>query len=122
MRGVCDFIDSAIESVLVCFRRFGEAAQFPNELQRRRVNFIIRRRWTEIMQGFDGSTHKKLLTADAVVSKVESIARMKTIFFRRSFPQLFNNSPSAVGALRIAILSSDRNHEASSAVIEFPNM
>ena len=32
------------------------------------------------MQGFDGSTHEEPLTADAVVSKVESIMRMKTDF------------------------------------------
>jgi len=62
-----------------------------------------------------------LLGADVVVSKVESITRMKRIYSSSS-PQLFNNSPSAVGALRIAILSSARNHEASSVVIQFPNM
>ena len=32
------------------------------------------------MQGFNGSAHKESLTADAVVSKVESITRMKNGF------------------------------------------
>jgi hypothetical protein len=32
------------------------------------------------MKCFDGSAHAESLTADAVVSKVESIARMKTDF------------------------------------------
>ena len=44
MRNVRDFIDRAIESVLVRFRRLGETAQLPDELQRRRPNLIIRRR------------------------------------------------------------------------------
>jgi hypothetical protein len=43
MRSVRDFIDRAIESVLVCFRWLGESAQLSNELQRRRPNLIIRR-------------------------------------------------------------------------------
>jgi hypothetical protein len=49
MRGVRDFIDRAIERFFVCSRRLGETAQFTDELQRRRANFVIRRRWTEIM-------------------------------------------------------------------------
>jgi hypothetical protein len=80
MRSVRDFIDRAIESVLVRFRRLGETAQLPDELQRRRPNFIIRRRRSKIMQGLNASAHEESLTADAVVSKVESITRMKTDF------------------------------------------
>jgi hypothetical protein len=80
MRGVRDFIDCAIERFFVCSRRLGETAQFTDELQRRRANFVIRRRWTEIMQGFNVSAHAESLTADAVLSKVEPIARMKTDF------------------------------------------
>lgn len=64
MRGMRDFIDRAIECFLVRFRRLRETAQFSDELQRRRLDLIIRRRRTEIMQGFDGSTHEELLTAD----------------------------------------------------------
>lgn len=75
-----DFIDRAIERSFIRLRRLGEPAKLSDELQRRRPNLIIRRRWRKIMQGLDVSTHEKPLTADAVVSKVESIARMKTDF------------------------------------------
>jgi len=44
MRGVRDFIDGAIESLFVCFRRFSKSGQLPNKLQRRRANLIICRR------------------------------------------------------------------------------
>ena len=80
MRGVGDFVDCAIECILVCFRRLGESAQLANKLQRRRANFIVRRRRSEVVKCFDGSAHEELLTTDAVVSKVESITRMKTDF------------------------------------------
>ena len=80
MRGMRNVIDRAIECVLVCFRRFGESAQLADELQRRRPNLVIRRRRTEVMKCFDGSTHEESLTADAVVSKVESITRINTDF------------------------------------------
>lgn len=57
MRNVRNFIDRAIESFLVCFRRLGESAKLPNELKRRRANFILRRRRLKVMQRFDGSAH-----------------------------------------------------------------
>ena len=82
MSGMRNVIDRAIERVLVGFRRFGESAQLPNELQRRRANLVVRRRRRKIMQCFDGSAHEELLTTDAVVSKVESIPGMKTDFLR----------------------------------------
>jgi hypothetical protein len=34
-----------------------EAAEFADELQRRRADFFIRRRRFEVVQGFDVSTH-----------------------------------------------------------------
>ena len=80
---MCDmrnFIDRVIECVLVCSRRLSESAQLSNELERRCANFIIRRRRSEVVKCFDGSAHEELLTTDAVVSKVESITRMKTDF------------------------------------------
>jgi len=46
------------------------------------------------MQGFDGSTHEEPLTADAVVSKVESIMRMKTDFLSHSIMPLCGNLQS----------------------------
>lgn len=64
MRGMRDFIDCVIERLFVCLRRFGESAQLPNELQRRRPDLVIRRRRTEVMKCFDGSAHKELLTTD----------------------------------------------------------
>src|SRR5207302_8258067 len=78
MSGMRDFVDRSIKSVLVCFRRFGETAQFSNELQRRRTNFVLGCWRTKVMKCFDCSAHAEPLTADAVVSKVESITRMKT--------------------------------------------
>ena len=81
MRDVRDFIDRAIEGVLIRLRRFRESGQLPNELKRRCANFIIRRRRSEVVKCFDGSAHEESLTADAVVSKVESITQMKTDLF-----------------------------------------
>ena len=43
MRGMRDFIDRAIECFLICFRRLRETAQFSDELQRRRLDLVIRR-------------------------------------------------------------------------------
>jgi hypothetical protein len=57
MGNVRDFIYSAIEGVLIRVRRFRESGQLPNELKRRRSNFIIRRRRFKIMQDFDISAH-----------------------------------------------------------------
>jgi hypothetical protein len=53
-------IDGAIERFLVRLRRFGEAAQFPDELERRSADLVLRGRRREVMQGFDVSTHKIL--------------------------------------------------------------
>ena len=78
MSGMRDFVDRAIEGVLIRFRRLGETAQLADKLKRRSANLIVRRRRTEVVKCFDGSAHEESLTADAVVSKVESIARMKT--------------------------------------------
>jgi hypothetical protein len=64
MRGMRNLIDRSIECVLVCFRRFGETAQFSNELKRRRANFVVRRGRCKIMQGLDVSAHAKSCTAD----------------------------------------------------------
>ena len=86
------------------------------------------------MQGLNVSAHEESLTADAVVSKVESITRMHTNFVRdlnsqlrkgawlpRSFTLSTTHRPQT-GVLRIAIFGFARNHGASSAVIQFPNM
>jgi len=81
MGNVRDFIDRAIECGFVCLRRFGESRQLSDELKRRRANFVLGRRGTEVMKCFDCSAHEESLTADAVVSKVESITRMKTDLF-----------------------------------------
>jgi len=80
VRDVRDFIYGSIEGVLIRLRRFRESGQLPNELKRRRTNFIVCRRRRKIMQGLNISTHEESLTADAVVSKVESVTRMKTDF------------------------------------------
>jgi hypothetical protein len=55
--GVSDIIDRPIESWLICLGRFRETAQLPYELKRRRANFVVRSRWTEVMKRFDGSAH-----------------------------------------------------------------
>jgi hypothetical protein len=57
-RGMSDIIDSAIESCLICLRRFGETAQLPDELKRRCSNLILSGTWTEVMKCFDGSAHE----------------------------------------------------------------
>ena len=64
VRGMRDVIDRAIERFLVCFRWLGETAQFSDKLKRRRPDLIIRRRRGKVVKCFDGSAHKKLLTAD----------------------------------------------------------
>ena len=57
LRRVSDIIDGPIESCLVRLGRFYETAQLADELKRRSANLVIRRRWTEVMKCFDGSTH-----------------------------------------------------------------
>ena len=84
LRGVRDFVYRAIKGVLIRVRRFRESGQLPNELKRRCANLVIRRRRCKIMQDLNVSAHEESLTADAVVSKVESIARMKTDFILRN--------------------------------------
>ena len=48
------------ERMFVHFGRFGKAAQFSDELERRCANFFVRGRRFEVMQSFDVSTHKFL--------------------------------------------------------------
>ena len=54
-------LDGAVEGRLVGLRRFGEAAQLPDELQRRRANLLIGRGRIEVEQGFDVPTHAPTL-------------------------------------------------------------
>jgi hypothetical protein len=56
--GMSDIIDSAIESRLIYLGRLRETAQLPDKLKRGCANFIRRRRRTEVVKCFDGSTHK----------------------------------------------------------------
>src|SRR5689334_7970362 len=69
MGGVSDFVDRTIECILVGLRWLGEAGKFSDKLQRRRANFVIRRRRRKVMQGFDGSTHDELLTRRLAFAK-----------------------------------------------------
>src|SRR6266576_3408392 len=70
-------IDGASESLFVRLGRFGEAAQFSNELKRRRPNFFLRGRRREVMQCFDVSTHKFLLVImiDIELSTINYLSR-----------------------------------------------
>src|SRR4029453_13551620 len=52
-----DVPHGAIERRLVRFRRLGEAAQLPHELQGGRANLRVRGRRSEVVQGLDVSTH-----------------------------------------------------------------
>jgi hypothetical protein len=52
-------INRSRENDFVGFRWFGEAAQFPNELQRRCPDLFVRSGRREVMQCFDVSTHVK---------------------------------------------------------------
>jgi hypothetical protein len=113
MGDVRDFIYGAIECVLIRMRRFRESAELPNELKRRCANLVVGRGRRKIMQGLNVSAHEESLTAD--YADENGFSLLSTF-------QPLNNSTSAVGVLRIAILSVARNHGASSAVIQFPNM
>jgi hypothetical protein len=61
LRGVSDIIDGTIESSLVCLGRFRETAKLPDELERRRADFIRCRRWTEVVKCSDGSAHVRMI-------------------------------------------------------------
>jgi hypothetical protein len=52
-----DLLHGAIESDFVSLGGLRETTKFPDELQRRRVNFFVSRRRFEVMQGLDISTH-----------------------------------------------------------------
>jgi len=84
MGNVRDFVHSAIECLLIRVRRFRESAQLPNELKGRCANLVVRRRRCKIMQGLNVSAHEESVTADAVVSKVESITRDERRFLHRA--------------------------------------
>jgi len=45
VRGVRDLIDGVIERSLVGLRWFCKSGQFPDKLQRRSANLVIRRWW-----------------------------------------------------------------------------
>lgn len=60
-------VDGAIEGEFVGLGRLGEAAQFADELHRRRTNLFVRRRWLEVMQGLDVSTHSILLLGNPTI-------------------------------------------------------
>jgi len=52
-----NFVDCPVESRLIRFRRLGEAAQLPYELQRRATDFLLRGGRLEVEQRFDVQTH-----------------------------------------------------------------
>lgn len=60
-RNVRHTIDRPIKRFFIRLGRFGEAAQFPNELKRGCADLFLRGRRREVMQGFDVSTHKQFL-------------------------------------------------------------
>ena len=64
MGDVRNVVHRSIECLLVCFRRLGDTAQLPNELQRRCANFVVRRGRCKIMQGLNVSAHKESIAAD----------------------------------------------------------
>jgi hypothetical protein len=39
---------------------FRESGKLPNKLKSRCADFVVRRRWLEIMQGLDVSTHEMI--------------------------------------------------------------
>jgi hypothetical protein len=59
--GVGHVVHRAVEGFFIRFGRFAEAAQFPNELKRRRADFFVGRGRGEVMQGSDVSAHKGFL-------------------------------------------------------------
>jgi hypothetical protein len=54
-------VHGAVESFFVRLGRLGEAAQFPNELKRRRANLFVSRGRGKVMQGSDVSAHEGFL-------------------------------------------------------------
>jgi hypothetical protein len=60
---------SAGEGEFVGLRGLCEAAEFANELQRRRPDFFVRCGRFEIVQGLDVSTHSNRLPIDVGVSR-----------------------------------------------------
>jgi hypothetical protein len=59
--GMSHVVDGAVERFLVRLRRFREAAQFPDELERRRANLVVRGRRQEVMQCLNVSAHGSFL-------------------------------------------------------------
>jgi hypothetical protein len=48
-----------------------EATEFSDELQRRRANFFVRRRWFEVVQGLNVSTHSIYSQSNAETESAE---------------------------------------------------
>ena len=59
VRGFGYLVNRPAERDLVCFGGPGEAAQLPDELQGRGKDLLVRGRRSEVMKGFDVSTHNK---------------------------------------------------------------
>jgi hypothetical protein len=57
MRRVRDFIYRAVKCVFIDFRWLRKSGKFPNKLQRRRSNLVVRRGRRKVMQGLDVSAH-----------------------------------------------------------------
>jgi hypothetical protein len=83
-------------------------------LKRRCADLVIRRRRCKVMQGLNVSTHEESLTADCADENGFCLSS-----------QSLNLSTTHLlqpGVFRIVILTVVRDHEASSAVIHFPDM
>ena len=77
-RSLRHLIHCAIENFFVRFGRFRKAAEFTNELQRRRTDLFLGRRRFEVMKGLNISTHAVLLRPQS--------EKLRDLCFLRFFP------------------------------------
>src|SRR4030095_11168390 len=104
MRGMDHVIHSAIECFFVGARWLCKSAKFPNKLERRRANFIRRRRWTEVVKCFNGSAHVRTINNSRLTINyfVFRPSRRITYFAMQKFLGWLKNSAFAKATARQA--------------------
>src|SRR5437868_3063756 len=61
----CDLVDGCVEGCLVCFGGLVEAADLPDELERRVANLIVGHGRIEVEEVFDVSAHAGIIGSRA---------------------------------------------------------
>lgn len=96
LRNASHVLDGAMERLFVRLRRFGEAAQFADKLQRRSADLVVRGGRQEVMQGLNISAHRFSLLSEPVKMGQERDS-ISLSLAKRLFPLLLRQPLVEVG-------------------------